>query len=139
MNNGVRLEGQTWGADHAPEIDPFIATKLSVIKGAASIRYGMDAIAGVVLVDPKDMPHAPCLNGEINLVGATNGQAGTASGFWKGLLAKNFRLKLAYTGNDEAAGSFSTPDYYLTNSGVKEIITLRDYLIRKKLWSRSLF
>ena len=38
LNNGVRQEGQNWGNDHAPEIDPFIATKLSVIKGPASIR-----------------------------------------------------------------------------------------------------
>ena len=52
VNNGVRQEGQTWGNDHAPEIDPFIATKFSVIKGPASIRYGSDAIGGVVLVDP---------------------------------------------------------------------------------------
>src|SRR6185312_16013804 len=44
LNNGVRQEGQQWGSEHAPEIDPFIATKISVIKGAASIRYGSDAI-----------------------------------------------------------------------------------------------
>src|ERR1700749_1222227 len=56
LNNGVRQEGQNWGNDHAPEIDPFIATKLSVIKGAASLRYGSDAVGGVVLVDPKEMP-----------------------------------------------------------------------------------
>ncbi|HWA32842.1 MAG TPA: TonB-dependent receptor, partial [Cyclobacteriaceae bacterium] len=43
FNNGVRQEGQQWGSEHAPEIDPFIATKLSVIKGASSIRYGSDA------------------------------------------------------------------------------------------------
>lgn len=59
MNNGVRQEGQTWGNDHAPEIDPFIATKITVIKGAASIRYGSDAIGGVILLDPKDLPTKP--------------------------------------------------------------------------------
>ena len=57
MNNGVRQEGQNWGNDHAPEIDPFIATKVTVIKGAASIRYGSDAIGGVILLDPKDLPN----------------------------------------------------------------------------------
>src|SRR5688500_19161669 len=31
--NGVRQEGQQWGNEHAPEIDPFIADKLTVIKG----------------------------------------------------------------------------------------------------------
>lgn len=121
MNNGVRLEGQTWGSEHAPEIDPFIATKLSVIKGAASIRYGMDALAGVVLVDPKDMPHVPCLNGEVNLVGTSNGRSGTASGFLEGGLGKKLSgLSWRVQGTLKQAGSYSTPTYYLTNTGVKE-------------------
>ena len=51
LNNGVRQEGQQWGIEHAPEVDPFIANKISVIKGANSVRYGSDAIAGVVLVE----------------------------------------------------------------------------------------
>ena len=80
INNGVRQEGQTWGNDHAPEIDPFIATKYTVIKGPASIRYGSDAIGGVVLVDPKDMPKEPGIDGNINIVGMTNGHIGVASG-----------------------------------------------------------
>jgi iron complex outermembrane receptor protein len=121
MNNGVRLEGQTWGAEHAPEIDPFVATKLSVIKGAASIRYGMDAVAGVVLVEPKDLPHTKCLNGEINLVGATNGKSGTGSAFLEGAFDKKFSgLSWRIQGTLKQTGSYSTPNYYLTNSGVKE-------------------
>src|SRR5580704_16285171 len=85
MNNGVRQEGQNWGNDHAPEIDPFIETKITVIKGAASIRYGSDAIGGVVLVDPKDMPGRPgVVDGEVNVVGMTNGRIGAASGMAEG-------------------------------------------------------
>jgi iron complex outermembrane receptor protein len=34
LNNGIRQEGQQWGAEHAPEIDPFIARRLTVVKGA---------------------------------------------------------------------------------------------------------
>jgi iron complex outermembrane receptor protein len=40
LNNGIRQEGQQWGSEHAPEIDPFMAQKLTVIKGAAGVRYG---------------------------------------------------------------------------------------------------
>ena len=121
INNGVRLESQTWGSDHAPEIDPFIATKLSVIKGAASIRYGTDAIAGVVLVDPKDMPTSKCLQGEINLVGATNGRSGTTSGFLEGAFDKKLEgLSWRVQGTIKEAGNYSTPTYYLDNSGMKE-------------------
>src|SRR6201996_2411013 len=85
LNNGVRQEGQNWGNDHAPEIDPFIATRLSVIKGAASIRYGSDAIGGVILVDPKEMPVRPgVFDGELNVVGMTNGRGGAVSGMVEG-------------------------------------------------------
>ncbi|HEV3251029.1 MAG TPA: TonB-dependent receptor plug domain-containing protein, partial [Puia sp.] len=71
VNNGIRQEGQNWGNDHAPEIDPFIATKITIIKGAASIRYGSDAIGGVILLDPKDLRASPGIDGELNLAGMT--------------------------------------------------------------------
>ena len=119
----MRQEGQNWGNDHAPEIDPFIATKLTVIKGAASIRYGSDAIGGVVLVDPKDMPdHPGVLDGEVNIVGMTNGRIGAASamvegsakkGSWEGL---SWRLQ----GTLKEAGNARTPNYYLGNTGYVE-------------------
>ena len=56
LNNGVRQEGQQWGQDHAPEIDPFTASEITVIKGPASLRYGSDAIGGVILLDPRKLP-----------------------------------------------------------------------------------
>src|SRR5690349_16986985 len=34
LNYGIRQEGQQWGAEHAPEIDPFIASNMVVIKDA---------------------------------------------------------------------------------------------------------
>lgn len=52
VNNGIKQEGQQWGAEHAPEIDPFVASTIHVIKGAESVRYGSEAIGGVVLVEP---------------------------------------------------------------------------------------
>lgn len=123
MNNGVRQEGQNWGNDHAPEIDPFIATKLTVIKGAASIRYGSDAIGGVVLVDPKDMPNQPgTLDGEINLVGMTNGRAGAISGLVEGASANKKLEGLSWRvqGTGKKAGNAQTANYYLGNTGYNE-------------------
>ena len=49
LNNGVRLDSQSWGSDHAPEIDHTGATNVEVVKGAESVRYGYGAIGGVVL------------------------------------------------------------------------------------------
>jgi iron complex outermembrane receptor protein len=121
MNNGVRQEGQNWGNDHAPEIDPFIATKITVIKGAASIRYGSDAIGGVILPDPKDLPAKPGIDGELNLVGMTNGRVGVASGMLEGagggkLDGLSWRLQ----GTIKQAGNSQTANYYLVNTGFNE-------------------
>ena len=79
LNNGIRQEGQQWGNEHAPEIDPFIAKRLTVIKGAGSVRYGSDAVAGVVLVEPDALPSVPGIGGELNLVGFSNNREGDVS------------------------------------------------------------
>ena len=118
LNNGVRQEGQNWGNDHAPEIDPFIATKLSVIKGPASIRYGSDAVGGVVLVDPKDLRTTPGIDGEVNLVGMTNGRVGAASGMVEGGSASGLSWRLQ--GTLKKAGNAQAPTYYLGNTGYNE-------------------
>ncbi len=46
MNNGVRQEGQQWGSEHAPEIDPFVAKKITVLKGAAGVRLRLRCDCG---------------------------------------------------------------------------------------------
>ena len=56
LNYGIRQEGQQWGAEHAPEIDPFIASDVVVIKDASSIKYGTDALGGVIVVNPSPLP-----------------------------------------------------------------------------------
>jgi iron complex outermembrane receptor protein len=121
LNNGVRQEGQNWGNDHAPEIDPFIATKLSVIKGAASIRYGSDAIGGVVLVDPKELRASPGVDGEVNLVGMTNGRVGAASGMVEGAGGGSTSgLSWRLQGTLKKAGDAEAPGYWLGNTGYNE-------------------
>ena len=121
VNNGVRQESQTWGNDHAPEIDPFIATKFSVIKGPASIRYGSDAIGGVVLVDPADMPTTPGVDGNANLVATTNGHVGVASAMVEQALGNELKgLSWRLQGTLRKAGNAEAADYYLGNTGFNE-------------------
>lgn len=122
LNNGIRQEGQQWGSEHAPEIDPFIANKISVIKGAASVRYGSDAIVGVILVEPQALAPTKALQGELNLVGGTNGRAMGISGMLecninnKFLDALNWRVQ----GTLKRAGNFRAADYFLKNTGARE-------------------
>jgi iron complex outermembrane receptor protein len=129
MNNGVRQEGQQWGAEHAPEIDPFVANQLTVIKGAASVRYGADAMGGVVLIEPKPLIKNNLIGGEINLVGFSNTQQGVASAILEGKLRSkkenNWAKQLNHLywrgqGTFKQAGTVRTPNYYLRNTGFEE-------------------
>jgi len=121
INDGVRQEGQQWGSEHAPEIDPFVANKITVVKGAASVRYGSDAIGGVVLLSPDDLPTQKGITGDVYLIGATNGQMGAFSGLLQGAFDKKLNgLSWRIQGTLKDAGNFHTPRYYLTNSGLKE-------------------
>lgn len=120
LNNGIRQEGQQWGNGHAPEIDPYIADQLSVIKGAEGIRYGANAIAGVVLVEPRRLRDSAGINGEVNLAGGSNGRMGVASALVEGNSAKLNGLSWRLQGTLKRAGNVTTPTYFLKNTGLEE-------------------
>jgi len=120
LNNGIRQEGQQWGNEHAPEIDTYIADKLSVIKGADGIRYGANAIAGVVLVEPRALRDTTGINGTLNLAGASNGRLGVSSATLDGNIGKLIGLSWRLQGTLKRSGNVTTPNYYLKNSGLKE-------------------
>ncbi|UOQ54439.1 TonB-dependent receptor [Hymenobacter cellulosivorans] len=120
LNNGVRQEGQQWGVEHGPEIDPFIASRLTVVKGAASVRYGSDAIGGVVLVEPKALRDSAGTSADLSLVGMSNNGLGAASGTLDGNLRQLPALSWRAQGTLRRAGTMRTPDYYLKNSGFSE-------------------
>ena len=48
LNNYIRQEGQQWGDEHGVEIDEYSVDRVEVIKGAGSLMYGSDALAGVI-------------------------------------------------------------------------------------------
>jgi iron complex outermembrane receptor protein len=122
LNNNVALQAQQWGQEHAPEIDPFIANQIEVIKGAAGIRYGADAIAGVVSVNPKPLPtDTGVIDGETNLVGMTNSRLGAASAMLEGAGGKKLAgFSYRIQGTYKTAGNSSTPGYILGNTGLRE-------------------
>lgn len=50
MHNGVRQEGQQWGDEHGIEIDGNTVYSVELLKGPASLMYGSDAMAGVIIM-----------------------------------------------------------------------------------------
>lgn len=54
--NGIKQEGQQWGADHGLEIDALNIEEVEVIKGPATLEYGNEAIAGVIRIKNNQIP-----------------------------------------------------------------------------------
>ena len=50
MSEGVRQEGQQWGDEHGIEVDGSSVNSVEILKGPASLMYGSDAMAGVVIL-----------------------------------------------------------------------------------------
>lgn len=121
LNNGIRLEGQQWGAEHAPEIDPFLADEITVIKGAETVRFGPEAMGGVILVSPAEIPTKSESKTDLYVLGASNGRMGNISvthqdGF-KSIKGLGYRVQ----GSVKRAGNIQSPDYYQANTGLNEI------------------
>jgi iron complex outermembrane receptor protein len=121
LNNGIRQEGQQWGSEHAPEIDPYVANRLTVIKGAASVRYGGDAIGGVVLVEPRLLQYKKAVQGEVNLAAFSNNRQGVLSALFEGGFDQKEETSWRIQGTIKRGGNAKTADYWLKNSGVEEM------------------
>jgi iron complex outermembrane receptor protein len=120
LNNGIRQEGQQWGTEHGPEIDPFIATKLTVLKGASGVRFGPDAMGGVVIVEPAELPDSTGIGGAVHLVGMSNGWGGATSGHLEGNFGKIPALSWRLQGTYRRLGDQHAPTYNLSNTGLRE-------------------
>ena len=57
VNDGVRQEGQQWGDEHGIEVDGNAVHSAEILKGPASLMYGSDAMAGVIIM--HDTPILP--------------------------------------------------------------------------------
>jgi len=118
INNGVRHAYQAWGRDHAPEIDPNEIDQLRLVKGAGTVRYGPEALGGVILFDPMQPQIDQSLTAELGSGYATNGRS------WNGSLdlsqgSHRFAWKAGISGTRQ--GDLKTAKYTLTNTGKREL------------------
>jgi iron complex outermembrane recepter protein len=117
INEGLRHEYQNWGSDHAPEIDPSLAGELEVIKGAATVRFGPDALGGVILIRGPEMELSGPFKGDVKITGKSNGRSG--EGFMQ-LQKGNRWISGILSGSLLKQGDLHAPDYQLTNTGKRE-------------------
>ncbi|TFF40404.1 TonB-dependent receptor [Mucilaginibacter psychrotolerans] len=117
LNDGVKQQGQQFGDEHGIEIDQFQAERVEVLRGAASLMYGSDALGGVInIIDPPS-PAEGTVKGEVlsnystnsGLINTSLMLTGNENGFvWRG------------RGTYQNAHSYNTPAGYFQNSGFNQ-------------------
>lgn len=118
INNGVRHENQNWGIEHAPEIDPSQVEEITLVKGAAAVRYGSDALGGVIITHPTQPKLSAPLRGNLELTGKSNGRSvGNTISLQQG----NSRFAWTSQVSGLYQGDLHTPDYLLTNTSAREL------------------
>ncbi len=120
IQGNSRIEGQQWGEDHGPEIDPFSASRVEVIKGAASVEFGPEAIGGVIKILPRPWLADPGVKGLVQTGFFTNNKQGAGSLLLEGRLGKEKFMAWRAQGSMRKAGDSRAPDYNLSNTGYDE-------------------
>ena len=139
LNQGVRQEGQQWGSEHAPEIDPFVSKNIQIIKGPAGLRYGGDAIGGIVLMEPNSLPDTSGIKGEIQNIYFTNGRQWVLSGSLEGGIANLKGWGWRVQGTIKDGGNIHSANYQLANTGVKEENFSTQIGYKSKNWGSEIF
>ena len=121
INNNVRMFDQEWGDEHAPNIDINSSERIDVIKGANTLKFGSDAIGGLILIKPKKYAVKDSLFGSTITSFNANGLGGNINSEIVKTYKSGFYTKIQ--ANYKQFGDFSTPNYNLTNSGLRNINT----------------
>ncbi len=122
LQNQVKLSGQSWGAEHAPEIDAASAQSIHVIKGAGGIEYGTDALGGVIVIQQTIPDYRTDWTGQVSSSFNTN-QSGfaTHARISKGwVLPNDHKMSFQGGGTFKRNGDARAPKYVLSNTGIQE-------------------
>ena len=106
LENGIKQEGQQWGADHGLELDAFNVDAVSVMKGPASLLYGSDAMGGVIDISPVQVPAENMLFGDVTLLGKSVNETFGAS-LMLGIKKNAWHTKLRYS--EQRFGDYRIP------------------------------
>ena len=117
INNGVRHAYQVWGQEHAPEIDPSHVDQIEIVKGAGTVKYGPEALGGVILYNSKKPALDEKLYGSVGVSYHTNGRA-PSSQISLGQGSHRFAWNVGAFGVYQ--GDLEAPDYNLSNTGKRE-------------------
>lgn len=132
INNGVAHTGQQWGSDHSPEIDLNSANEVSVISGAAVMRYPGTHMGGIVKLESGPIPFDPHIHAKLRSTAESNGRGATINGqVYKGLESLQWRIG----GTIKRYGDRQAPSYFLNNTGTRQAHANAEL---RKQWNKTL-
>ena len=118
INNGVRMQDQEWGKEHAPNIDVNSVGRLTLVKSASALQYGGDAMGGIIIAEGLKTPVKDSLYGKTIVTATSNGRGGGVTS----QLTKSFKNGWYSTvqGTLKRFGDVESADYILSNTGLME-------------------
>jgi len=116
VNDGIRQEGQQWGDEHGIEIDGASVHSVEILKGPASLMYGSDALAGILIFHPEPIRGPGEFGGSLSSEYQTNsglvGYSLAAGGNIKGwLMGGRFSDKYAHAYKNALNGQVANSGY----------------------------
>ena len=116
--DGIQIENQQWGQDHAPNVDLNAFEEIRLIKGAGVLKYSGDTPGGIIVLENTLPKINDSLYGKSILSGSTNGRGLNIVSSWiKSYNSGNYFKAQALV---KRYGDFSAPEYVLSNSGTDE-------------------
>ena len=117
-NQGVRMQDMEWGAEHAPNIATSSVEGVSLAVGAKALKYGGDAVGGVIVLDPRKpvfknrQKHTAIFSAYSNGLGVLSSQK----------FEKDFKNGLFYgiQASYKKAGNNHNAAGYLQNTGLEQ-------------------
>ncbi len=117
-DNGIKQEGQQWGADHGLDIDPFSVEEIEIIKGANALAYGSDATGGILNLRPATLPDEKFSSSANALYQSVNNAFGASASS----TIKNESTWLTLRLSGQSFGDYKVPaDTFIYNSFILPI------------------
>lgn len=90
-----------------------------MVKGAEAVKYGSNALGGVILLKNETLPYnGKKIGGRVQLLGESNNEDWAGNLMLQGGL-KNFAWRIQ--GSGKKAGDYKTADYLVNNTGAREL------------------
>ncbi|WEJ62459.1 TonB-dependent receptor [Thiomicrorhabdus lithotrophica] len=107
LSNGQSTDYQAYGTRHLPNVDPYLAERIEVIRGPQSVLYGAEAMGGIVNVIQAELPYGKAVSGELATEYNTNNQE-KMFGAKVGAGSKEFAIQAGVS--NRSADNFTVPN-----------------------------